>query len=120
MDYDRATLSFASKNLAGCGAKFRFFAARIDGQNVTDAVSVKTMTDVVHDPPRKGTGRGVIESLAAMNVRRVLHVFCGVDTLADELSRWKKAGYVPRRIVPLDMFAGCAALEVMVLLERKG
>jgi tRNA/tmRNA/rRNA uracil-C5-methylase (TrmA/RlmC/RlmD family) len=75
------------------------------------------------DPPRSGTAPGVLEVLAGRLPRRVVHVFCNMEILPEELQRWKKAGYRPERAIPLDMFPGTPELEMMVLLvpaERAG
>jgi 23S rRNA (uracil1939-C5)-methyltransferase len=73
---------------------------------------------ILLDPPRSGTGEGVIECLAARNPARVLHIFCNVDLMPAELARWKQSGYLVTRAVPFDMFPGTASVEVMVLLTR--
>ena len=53
-----------------------------------------------------------------MNRGKVLHIHCGVDQIPDSLRQWKQQGYKIQRIVPLDMFPGTAALEVLILLQR--
>jgi tRNA/tmRNA/rRNA uracil-C5-methylase (TrmA/RlmC/RlmD family) len=73
---------------------------------------------VLLDPPRGGTGEGVVECIAARKPERVLHIFCNIDILPAELTRWEKAGYSIVRAVPFDMFPGTSSVEVMVLLKR--
>ncbi|MGD0337486.1 MAG: methyltransferase domain-containing protein [Bacteroidota bacterium] len=72
---------------------------------------------VVLDPPRGGTSQGVIETIAACRPERVVHIFCDVDRIPQELSRWKKSGYYPSRAVPLDMFPGTDDIEILIELN---
>jgi tRNA/tmRNA/rRNA uracil-C5-methylase (TrmA/RlmC/RlmD family) len=74
---------------------------------------------VLLDPPRSGTAHGVIETIAERQPLRVLHIFCGADEIPRELQEWNKNGYIPKRILPLDMFPGSPNLETIVLLEPK-
>ena len=72
---------------------------------------------VVLDPPRRGAEKGVIGAIVHRRPVKVLHVFCNIDIVPEELAQWKRAGYRARRIAPLDMFPGTASTEVLVLLE---
>ena len=69
------------------------------------------------DPPRNGTDPGVIECLAERRIKKALHIFCEVDLIPQEISRWIKSGYKVSKIVPLDMFPATDNVETMVLLE---
>ena len=73
---------------------------------------------VILDPPRKGAAEGVIESIASQKPARVLHVFCNIDLIPDDLAGWKKNGYAVSEAVPLDNFPGTDDVEMMVLLKR--
>lgn len=46
----------------------------------------------------------------------MLHIFCDVDQIPTATEQWRAAGYALQRAVPLDIFAGAANLEVLVLL----
>ena len=72
---------------------------------------------LVLDPPRSGTANGVIKELARRKPLRVLHIFCGTDTIPSALEQWTSRGYQPLRIVPLDLFPGTPNLETMILFE---
>lgn len=72
---------------------------------------------VMLDPPRKGAEMGVMGAIANRRPAKVLHIFCNIDIIPEELEQWKKVGYRTSRIVPLDMFPGTASVEVLVLLE---
>jgi len=77
---------------------------------------VKASDLVLLDPPHNGAGPGVVERIGVQRPGRVLHVFCNIDIIPDELARWKAAGYHAKKIVPLDSFPGTSTIETMVLL----
>jgi tRNA/tmRNA/rRNA uracil-C5-methylase (TrmA/RlmC/RlmD family) len=95
----------------------RFNAGRVSTNSVARLPMPGGDEIVVLDPPRNGTENGVIEAIAGRRPRRVLHIFCSVDEIPPALRKWKAAGYVPGRIVPLDMFPGTPNLEVFVELK---
>lgn len=72
---------------------------------------------VILDPPRGGTAGGVIEAIASHRPACVLHIFCNIDRMAEELTRWKNSNYEIVRAVPLDMFPGTSTIEMMVALH---
>ncbi|MEJ2691011.1 MAG: methyltransferase [Deltaproteobacteria bacterium] len=74
---------------------------------------------VLLDPPRQGPHAGVISAICGSRPRTVLHIFCGVDQIPVSLKEWKEGGYTVGRVVPLDMFAGSANLEVLVQLRPR-
>lgn len=73
--------------------------------------------DVILDPPRRGTDAAVIRSIARRRPGRVLHLFCASEELPAAIGHWRRSGYLVRRIVPMDMFAGTPQLETLVLLS---
>ncbi len=75
---------------------------------------------VVLDPPRSGTSDGVIEVIAGRRCHRVVHLFCNIDILQQEVRRWEAAGYTLTRAVPLDMFPGTSTTEIAALFEPRG
>jgi tRNA/tmRNA/rRNA uracil-C5-methylase (TrmA/RlmC/RlmD family) len=64
------------------------------------------------DPPRGGTASGVIEVVASRRCSRVVHLFCNIDILPEEVLRWKNAGYTFVQAVPLDLFPGTPTIEI--------
>jgi len=71
------------------------------------------------DPPRNGTGEGVIEFLAEQQPEKVVHIFCNSGIIEKELRIWKQCGYHPVKAQPFDMFPGTGEIEMMVLLEKQ-
>lgn len=72
---------------------------------------------VVLDPPRGGAADAVpvIVSLAP---KKIAYVSCDPMTLARDLAALKKAGYIVRRSLPLDMFPQTYHIESITLLTR--
>lgn len=119
IDYDRNAIEHARSNMKrlNCGCKSRFVSAAIDAENIARTLQRGGAGEyILLDPPRRGTQPGVIETLAERKPARILHVFCGVETVPAELKRWAGCGYTVQKISVLDMFAGTANLEIMVLL----
>ena len=99
--------------------QMKFYAEKINSRLVRDKFSEANQQELILlDPPRKGCEPGVIKGLAQRNPKRVLHIFCGTDVIPKELKQWQLSGYKAKTIQPIDMFAGTANLETMVLLEK--
>ncbi|MBQ0135058.1 MAG: 23S rRNA (uracil(1939)-C(5))-methyltransferase RlmD [Clostridiales bacterium] len=73
---------------------------------------------VVVDPPRKGLAPSVIDSIAAMNPRRVVYVSCDSATLARDIALFRAKGYLPREASAVDMFPRTSHVETVVLLSK--
>jgi tRNA/tmRNA/rRNA uracil-C5-methylase (TrmA/RlmC/RlmD family) len=96
----------------------RFVAGRVSADLLGARLRGRTDRPEVAllDPPRQGTDTGVVEALGARRPVRVLHICCGTDEIPRELLAWQRAGYELQRARPLDLFAGTANLETMLLL----
>ena len=73
---------------------------------------------VVLDPPRKGCGASLIDTVASMEPDRVVYVSCDPATLARDLVLFREQGYEPRELTPVDMFPRTAHVETVVLLSK--
>ncbi|MBR2868840.1 MAG: 23S rRNA (uracil(1939)-C(5))-methyltransferase RlmD [Clostridia bacterium] len=74
---------------------------------------------VFMDPPRAGSSRKFIESLAKMAPKRVVYISCNPETLARDLNLIIKKGYTVKAIQPVDMFPHTNHIECVCSLERK-
>jgi len=81
--------------------------------------SIHPESTALLDPPRGGTAEGVIESIALRKLRRVVHIFCNIEIVAQELHRWELSGYVVGRVIPLDMFPGTNSIEIMAEMTKR-
>ena len=97
----------------------RFLRSNITADSVARMIQpAHGRTVVLLDPPRSGTAEGVIECIAARKPARVVHIFCNIDIMPAELTRWTDDGYALTKAIPFDMFPGTSSIEMMVLLER--
>ena len=76
--------------------------------------------DVVFmDPPRAGSSKKFIESLAKMAPQRIVYISCNPETLARDLQLLSKKGYTVKAIQPVDMFPHTNHIECACLLSKK-
>ena len=73
---------------------------------------------VVVDPPRKGLEADVIRAIAQASPSRVVYVSCNVATQARDAALFREAGYLLRKVQPVDMFCWTAGIENVALLSR--
>lgn len=121
LDLDGPAIEAARANAdhLRCAGRVKFLAGRIDGGFLTGRLRPPNAPEVVIlDPPRQGTAPDVASALAAREPQRVVHICCGTEEIPREVAAWSRAGYRLRRALPLDLFAGTASLETLLLLTR--
>ncbi|WP_172187363.1 23S rRNA (uracil(1939)-C(5))-methyltransferase RlmD [Lentilactobacillus kribbianus] len=76
--------------------------------------------DVVFvDPPRKGLDSTLIDSVAAMNPKKVVYVSCNPATLARDVQLFAGKGYhINQPVQPVDQFPQTIHVESVTVLER--
>jgi 23S rRNA (uracil1939-C5)-methyltransferase len=70
------------------------------------------------DPPRSGSSRKFIDSLAIADPKRVVYISCNPETLARDLQYMIKKGYKVKKICPVDMFPHTNHIETVCLLSK--
>ena len=73
---------------------------------------------VLLDPPRKGCGPKLVETVAEMGPQRVVYVSCDPATLARDLRQFAGLGYGRIKGRPVDMFPGTGHVETVCLLSK--
>lgn len=73
---------------------------------------------VIIDPPRKGCGVQLINTVVEMAPRRIVYVSCDPDTLARDLKMFEERGYSTKEATPVDMFPRTAHVETVCLIIR--
>lgn len=73
---------------------------------------------LVMDPPRAGSTRQFIGSIAKLKPRTVIYVSCNPETLSRDLMWLAKSGYAVKKIKPFDMFPHTQHVETVALLSR--
>lgn len=118
IDSARGNARFLDSRGEGPKVPTRFLAGEVTATFLQTRLDApKGGERVLLDPPRQGTAAGVIATVAARRPERVVHLCCGIDVLPRELVAWTANGVKVREVVPLDLFAGTAAVELALLLE---
>lgn len=90
------------------------------GRFMTEMARRKGKADVViMDPPRTGSTKAFMDSIAALEPERVIYISCGPDTLARDLRYMKTLGYHAREGWGVDLFPWTGSIETVVLLSHK-
>jgi len=74
---------------------------------------------VVVDPPRKGCDEVLLDTLVAMEPRRIVYVSCNPSTLARDLKYLGDRGYKAEEVQPVDMFPWTGHVETITVLYRE-
>ena len=72
----------------------------------------------VLDPPRAGLSQKVVRRVIEAAPKRIVYVSCNPTTHAPNAAQLTEAGYVLRRVRPVDMFPQTPHIECVALLER--
>jgi 23S rRNA (uracil1939-C5)-methyltransferase len=73
---------------------------------------------VIIDPPRKGCGEGLVETIVKMSPSRVVYVSCDPETLARDLRLFADKNYSVKEITPVDLFSRTSHIESVALIEK--
>jgi 23S rRNA (uracil1939-C5)-methyltransferase len=73
---------------------------------------------IVVDPPRAGLSQKVVRRMIEASPKRIVYVSCNPTTLAPNAAQLVEAGYVLRKVRPVDMFPQTPHIECVALLER--
>lgn len=80
----------------------------------------KMRADVICvDPPRKGCEESLLDTIVAMEPKRIVYVSCDPATLARDVKYLGEKGYQVTRVCPVDQFAHTGHVETVVLLSGK-
>lgn len=109
----------AERNAAQNGCTNIQFVNEDSGRFMEQMAKCGAAADVVFtDPPRTGSDRRFLESLAKLAPRRVVYISCGIESLERDLLLLQKLGYSARKIQPVDMFPHTKHVECVVVLTR--
>lgn len=73
---------------------------------------------IVIDPPRKGCGRVLLDTIGKMQPGKIVYVSCDPATLARDLMVLAEKGYRVERVRGCDMFGQSVHVECVCLLTR--
>ncbi len=96
----------------------RFFAGDVR-LALRDLVEKSGRPDVcIVDPPRAGLSQKIVRRLIEAGPSRIVYVSCNPTTLAPNAAQLVEAGYVLRRVAPVDMFPQTPHTECVAVLDR--
>lgn len=70
------------------------------------------------DPPRKGCEESLLDTVVAMEPKRIVYVSCDPATLARDVKYLGEKGYKVTRVCPVEQFAHSFHIETVVQLCR--
>ncbi len=73
---------------------------------------------VVLDPPRKGAGEALLQTVADLAPEKIVYISCNPDTLARDTVTLLSHGYRPGEVIPVDLFPRTGHVETVVLITR--
>jgi 23S rRNA (uracil1939-C5)-methyltransferase len=74
---------------------------------------------IVVDPPRAGLSAKIVRRIIEAAPARIVYVSCNPTTLAPNAAQLIEAGYVLRRVRPVDMFPQTPHIECVAVLDRR-
>jgi tRNA (uracil-5-)-methyltransferase len=115
--------------LNGLSDKCQFFAGR--AENIIDLVIGKAKFQnivAIVDPPRSGLHQRVLMLLRKCEkIKYLIYVSCDArlamknfaDLARPNSKAYKGAPFIPKKIIPVDLFPHCHQLELIILFERQ-
>lgn len=109
----------AKKNAARNGMENAEFFCGDAKDIAAELARQKLRPDVIClDPPRKGLAPQVVDAVVSMEPERIVYVSCDPATLGRDVKRFSEHGYHAVRAAAVDLFAGTANIESVVLLTK--
>ena len=119
VELNRSAVKDAISNAKRNGIENARFYAGDAGEFMRAMAEDGMSADVVFmDPPRAGSTRMFIDSLAALGPHRVVYISCNPETQARDLRLFAEHGYHVQRIRPVDMFPWTNHIECVTLMTK--
>lgn len=119
VELNASAVADARKNAAQNQCGNIQFVNEDSGQFMERMAKFGETADVVFtDPPRTGSDKRFLESLAKLAPKKVVYISCGIESLERDLLLLRKLGYAVQKIQPVDMFPHTKHVECVVLMSR--
>lgn len=119
VELNASAVSDARINAAQNGCDNIRFIIGDSGQFMEEMANSGEKADVVFtDPPRTGSDKRFLHSLAKLAPKNVVYISCGIESLERDLLILQKLGYEVKKIQPVDMFPHTKHIETVVLLTK--
>ncbi len=120
VELNTSAVADAEKNAAENGCRNICFVNEDSGRFMEQMAKAGATADVVFtDPPRTGSDKRFLESLAKLSPKRVVYISCGIESLERDLLLLQKLGYAVKKIQPVDMFPHTRHVECVCLLTKE-
>ncbi|MCX7923228.1 MAG: 23S rRNA (uracil(1939)-C(5))-methyltransferase RlmD [Clostridia bacterium] len=98
-----------------------FIACRVENV-LPDVINCrgKQVDVVILDPPRKGCKQKVLDTILAVEPRKIIYVSCNPSTMARDLKIILQNGYRVVEVQPVDMFPHTAHVECVIMMTYCG
>ncbi len=89
-----------------------------------DEVFPKLLSDgisadvAIIDPPRKGCGKEVLDSLVKLNPKKIIYVSCNCASMARDINYLSEFGFRAGTVYPYDQFPHTEHIESVVCLSK--
>ncbi len=119
VEINKTATDDAVKNARVNSCKNISFVNEDSGRFMVKMARMGEKADVVFtDPPRSGSDKRFLESLAKLSPKRVVYISCGIESLERDLILLEKLGYKAKKIQPVDMFPHTKHVECVAALDR--
>ena len=119
VEINETAVADARRNAAQNECKNITFVCGDSGRFMQEMAKAGEKADVVFtDPPRTGSDKRFLESLAKLAPDRVVYISCGIESLERDLKLLARLGYKAKKIQPVDMFPHTRHIETVVLLTK--
>lgn len=89
------------------------------GEYMVKMAAQKQKADVVFmDPPRAGSDKKFIDSVAKLGPKKIVYISCNPETLKRDLGMIQAKGYKVEKIQPVDLFPSTSHVETVVLMSK--
>jgi len=120
VEINESAIKDAKRNAMQNGCENITFVCGDSGKFMQDMAKAGEKADVVFtDPPRTGSDKRFLESLAKLAPKKIVYISCGIESLERDLKQLLKLGYKVKRIQPVDMFPHTRHIECVVFLLRE-
>lgn len=90
-----------------------------DCNNILPKLSVQPNTLFFVDPPRKGLGERVCNSIIKFKPEHIIYLSCDAQSLCEDIKLLNKGGYIAKDAHLFDMFPNTKHVESIVCLTKK-
>ena len=121
VEIDPSSLAYAKKNAEANGFSNCRYTADSAENYLRGLLEEGVKPDIcILDPPRTGLTNKAVSAVKHLQPKRLIYISCGPPTFARDAAKFADAGYLLRKIQPLDLFPHTKHFELISLFEWKG